>query len=158
MMQVELTWPELRRAMYVGVDRMVRALYTNRVPQHGLHRDDVAAHIIGALGEGAFAKAIDTYWIGDRGAPDGGDADVGPFHVRAAAQWPAHLIIRPRDRDDEPFVLVGVGPLPRFRIAGWCYAREGKVPAYLQRFDTNSCWFVPLEALRPLSEWGNDGG
>lgn len=153
MNDVRLSWSELRRAGHVGIDRYVRVLAARHstdayVPDH----PEWEAHVLGAWGECVVAKVTDCYWIGDLGRPDGGAGDVGSMHVRTAARSDRKLILHDDDVDDEPFILVVPLRLPQFRIVGWCYGREGKLPVYWETFTGRPAYFVPQDVLRPLSE------
>ena len=151
---VTLSIPELRHAAYLGIDRYIRAIANDRSPLWGQGHNDPAAHILGAWGECVVARAIDCYWSETLGHPDGGDADVGAFHVRTAPDPKYRLILHPEDHDSAPYVLVVIERLPSFRVAGWCYGSDGKQekfwgdPAGTGRH----AFFVPQSALRPLVE------
>lgn len=152
MTDVSLSWPEIRSAAYGGIDRMIRARAKGFAPAYGVPRDEIAADIIGAIGEVVVAKTIGCYWTGDLGRTDGGAPDIGPFHVRTRPRSDGELILWPNDRDDGPFLLVVFDRLPYFRIVGWCYGREGKVPEF-EATTGRPGYFVPQRVLRPLSEF-----
>ena len=149
---VHLSWPELRRAAHVGIDRYVRALAQRRTLQHGESPDDWQNHVVGAWGECVIAKTTGHYWPVDNDRPDRGAADVGPLHVRTAQIATGRLILHDEDDGDAPFILVVLVRLPRFRIVGWCYGRDGKVPGYWETFTGRPAYFVPQSALRPIGE------
>ena len=147
---VDLSWPELRLAGHVGIDRFVRARARQLAPAGGVERDDWHADVVGAWGEFVVAKTTGTYWA-DVGGPDRHAPDVGRYHVRTTQRADDRLILRAADPDDEPYVLVVPVRLPRFRIVGWCYGYEGKLDEYLEApCGRPSAWFVPQHVLRPF--------
>lgn len=148
---VTLSWPELRLAGHIGIDRFVRARARKWRALYGQGQDEWWAHVLGAWGEIVVAKAANIYWPGDLGCPDNGRPDVGGYHVRARTRSDYDLIIRDDDDDDGRFVLVVPGALPRFRIIGECLGREGKLPEYRRDYGGRPpAYFVPQDALRPL--------
>src|SRR3954468_1752974 len=78
LMFLNLTQQEFRLASYAGIDRFARALFGGRKNNYGLGHNAFDAHVIGAYGEIAVARATDHYWMPDRGKPDHGAPDVGP--------------------------------------------------------------------------------
>lgn len=149
-MRVTLSWPELRTAAHIGIDQYVRALSRNHQPAHGAHWNDWHKHVIGAWGECVIAKATGTYWV-DTNGPDGGAADVGPYHVRTTHHPNGCLPLHETDIDDEPFVLVILERLPSFRIAGWCIAEDGKQPQHWRTDVPNPAYFVPQVRTAPMA-------
>lgn len=151
-MLITLTTSELRLAGYAGMDRFVRAVAAGRRDNYGAPPNMFDSHVIGAWGEIAVARATDHYWAADRGKPDRGAADVGPYHVRTGAHPGCHLLLHHPDQDDEPFVFVVLHKLPVLEIVGWCNGEEGKRPEYWKtgREPFDPCYFVPSSILRPL--------
>lgn len=149
-MIVTLTWPDLRTAAYLGIDRWIRNLANGRRDRYGDGTgQDWRAHVVGAWGECAVAQATDHYWT-ERGAPDRGAPDVGPFHVRTAPD-PRHcLILHDRDDDGAVFVLALAVTLPTVDIVGWCYGHEGKRREHWRDDVPVPAYFVPRSLLRPL--------
>ena len=152
---VRLTWPEVRHAAYIGIDRFAHARRAKRPVNHGAGVDDTMPDVLGAWGELALAKMTGTYWAGDLEKPDRGAPDVGPWHVRTASRTNDSLLLHPEDRDDEPFVLVSLVAIPVLRVMGWCLAADGKH----ERFWKNptgrpgrDCYFVPPMDLSPVNE------
>jgi len=147
---VQLSWSELRYGAQAGVDRHVRALSSVRTETFGAQRDDWNAHIIGALGELAFAKARGSYWCPDLGRPDRGAADVDGFHVRTRAHATDDLALHRSDDDAGVFVLVVLDGLPTFRIVGTCTGAEGKRDEWW--CPTRPVFFVPQAQLTPWQD------
>jgi hypothetical protein len=101
--------------------------------------------MIGALGECAVAKATGLYWSPDVNVfkvPDVG-ADL---HVRTTNLSTGRLIIRERDPDG--IYVLAVGELDEFIIHGWIHSDEAKHP----KFWRTDAWWIPQNALHPLSE------
>lgn len=148
-MRVNLEWFEVSRAALVGVSRNVEALRkgcVNRMPVN----DEWSIHILGALGECAFAKATNRYWNGSVNTFKAG-GDVGDnIQIRTRSRHSYDLIVRDGDKDGDVFVLVTGGP-HEFTIHGWMPAAEAKQ----QKFRANyggygDAYFVPQSALRPI--------
>jgi hypothetical protein len=116
-------------------------------------------HIEGALAEMAAAKALDKFYAGAQGTrlgeskPDGGD--VGRIQVRCRPadylDQEKRLIIQPRDRDDEDFLLV-VGRHGVYRMVGWINAGLAKRhPEWIANpGNFGDAWFVPQAALEEI--------
>jgi hypothetical protein len=151
LLDVRLPIGELQRAGHHGLTRHARALYNRNAPAHGVAVDDWRAHVLGAWGECVVARVTDHYWPTDVG-PDRGSPDVGPWHVRTRAHADDELIIRERDADGGPFVLVVLVRLPVFRIVGWCYGHEGKRAEWWTDHGNGRppAYFVPHTPLRPF--------
>jgi hypothetical protein len=150
-MFLSLTQQEFRLASYAGIDRFARALFGGRKNNYGLGHNAFDAHVIGAYGEIAVARATDHYWMADRGKPDHGAPDVGPYHVRTAPVPDRCLLLHKEDQDDEPFVLVVLHELPLLQIVGWCNGSDGKLSKYWREKNVREpCYFVPQSALQPL--------
>lgn len=148
MTAVRLEWFEVSRAAIVGVSRNVEAL--RKGYQQKLRGKDESweRHVLGALGECAFAKATNRYWSGSVNtfkAPD-----VGSIQVRTRSQSSYDLIVRDDDNDDDVFVLVTGGPV-EFTIHGWIRASDAKKEKFVSDYGGyGEAYFVPQAALRPI--------
>lgn len=148
-MNVNLEWFEVSRAALVGVSRNVEAMRkgcVNRLPVN----DEWSIHILGALGECAFAKATNRYWNGSVNTFKSG-GDVGDnIQIRTRSKHSYDLIVRDGDKDDDVFVLVTGGPT-EFAIHGWMPAREAKQPKFRANYGGyGEAYFIPKSALRPI--------
>ena len=150
MIEVELTLEELIRAANVGVRRQAVNVEKQRRDQHGVSYDEGwKTHISGAIGECAFAKAIDVFWSG---ALKFRAQDVGPWEVRTA-RGEGRLILHPKDKDESKFVLVQRLTWLRYRVVGWIYAKDGKQPGWWENptgEHGRTAFFVPIEALQEV--------
>jgi hypothetical protein len=146
---VNLTVDELRLAAAVGVERQIQALQNSRRPVYGeAAGGDWQAHIEGAAAEMAVARWFDRFWAGALG--DLMAADVGKLQVRATRHPNGSLILHDRDKDNDAFILV-IGVSPRFLLAGWIYARDGKQQQYWRTDTGRPAFFVPQGALRSFA-------
>lgn len=146
-MDVDLTWGEATIAGHVGLLRQIKALQHGRTERYGRAANPWASHIEGAAGEYVVARALDRHWSGALN-PNG--VDVGPVEVRTRGGSDYDLVIRPKDADDTPVVLV-TGRIPRFRIAGWILAGDAKRAEWWRSYDGRPPYFyVPQAALKPL--------
>ena len=148
-MQVTLEWFEVSRAALVGVSRNVEALRKGLQNARPTNESDWHVHILGALGECAFAKATGRYWSGSVNTFKVG-GDVGEnIQIRTRSKHSYDLIVRDADKDDDVFVLVTGGPHD-FAIRGWMPASEAKQEKYRNDYGGyGEAYFVPASALRP---------
>lgn len=150
MTAVTLEWFEVARAALVGVSRNVEAMRkgcVNRMPIN----DEWSIHILGALGECAFAKATGRYWAGSVNTFKRG-GDVGLVQVRTRSCDHYDLIVRHDDADEDVFVLVTGGPND-FTIRGWMLASEAKQKKYRNDYGGHGvAYFVPQSELRPIGD------
>ena len=147
-MHVRLEWFEVSRAALVGVSRNVEALRKgciNRLPIN----DEWGIHVLGALGECAFAKATNRYWSGSVNTFK--DADVGDnIQIRTRSKHSYDLIVRDGDRDDDLYVLVTGGPA-EFTLHGWMRCGDAKRAKYRANYGNyGEAYFVPQSALQPM--------
>lgn len=152
-MEVTLEKYELMMAGFVGVIRQAESMAKGSKDKV-MKADPFQVHNVGAQGEVAFAKAMNLFWPGHFNYFTG--PDIGKsIQIRTATQKPdspyqPDLPIRPRDKDDDVFVLVIASP-PQFKVAGWCYGREG--PELGKKANPNGgspAYFVPVDKLRPI--------
>ena len=150
-MDVTLEWYEIQMAADVGVRRNVEALSKNRRRsfEGGLSTWD--AHILGACGEMAFAKAFGLYWeAGVNTFKAGGD--VCAVEVRTRSRHDYELIVRDNDPDGRVFFLVTGGP-NTFRLHGWIKSEEARRPEWRKNHGAyQPAYFVPHSALRSLDQ------
>lgn len=154
-MNVSLEWFEVSRAALVGVSRNVEALRKgcqNRLPIN----DEWSIHILGALGECAFAKATNRYWNGSVNTFKAG-GDIGEaIQIRTRSRHDYDLIVRDGDRDDDLFVLVTGGPND-FRVHGWMRGKDAKRPEYRQNYGSyGAAFFVPKDKLLDVASLRED--
>jgi len=145
-MTVTLNRNEIIMAAFVGVRRQCESVLMGSKDANYQQDSGWQAHIEGALGEMAFAKALGLYWDGSVNTFKTA-ADVGAIQVRTRSKPHYELIVRDNDRNDDLFALVR-GKCPTYQIVGfikcgqakrfeWKKAHGGGVPAY----------FVPDSAL-----------
>lgn len=149
-MKVVLAPSEMMQAALVAVMRQVTNIRDGRRHAHGL-RDELTgwgAHIEGACGEYAVAKALGVFWNGALG--DLRADDVGQLQVRATPRADGCLLLHDTDPDDRAFVLV-TGALGEYVVRGWVSAADGKQRRYWRDTTGRPCYFVPQSALRPMT-------
>lgn len=135
---------EMFDAAMKEVRRHVQNKFSGRKPRYGLTGVGWNEGMVGALGEAAVAMFFNVYWSGAIG--DLGAKDVGRLQVRTRTEQWHNMILHEADNDDDYFVLVHYDA-PRFHIAGWIQARDGKRPEFWQEKTGRPCYFVPTEAL-----------
>lgn len=145
---VELEWFEVSRAALVGVARNVEAYRKGCVSKMQIG-EEWNAHILGALGEAAFAKATNRYWSGSVNTFKA--ADVGDnIQIRTRSRHSYDLIVRDGDRDDDVYVLVTGGP-SEFEVHGWIRCGDAKRDEFRANYGMHGeAFFVPKERLMPM--------
>lgn len=151
---VILTESEIILAGSVCVQRYAQNLSRGKKEMYGAEDSRGFQYMMdGALGEIAVAKWLGLYWNGQVGNLLA--ADVGSIQVRATRRAPPDLILHPRDKDEDVFVLVGLTGNQAI-IFGWCLGVEGKDRRYWEdRYNNDRpAYFVPLSAdpLKPFDE------
>lgn len=166
-MKVKLTKAELFTAALNGVMRQIeiiadgRTLTCGRDPDKGWQQN-----IEGANAELAFAKFTGLHW---EGKGEIGGKDVGPYQVRVTPHADGHLLLQPKDKDDDVFWLL-VGRDGDYDIKGWITGIDGKAVAPRTDKANNGrpCYWVPQSALEPAKgramsycrfstdNWGSD--
>ena len=146
-MNVNLEWFEVSRAALVGVARNVEAIRKGLQNARPTNEKDWDIHILGALGECAFAKATNRYWNGSVNTFKSG-GDVGAtIQIRTRSKHHYDLIVRDEDKDGDLFVLVTGGP-HEFVIRGWMRASDAKKDEYRQDYGSyGAAYFVPQSRL-----------
>lgn len=150
--EITLTPQEAQYAAMVGIQRHIEALRAARPDRYGANTDDGwTLHIEGAAGELAVAKHLGVYWAAPVNTYSTG-GDVGALQVRTRSRHDYDLIVRPKDRDTDRFILV-TGRTPHFRLHGWITGAEAKQDRYLQTHGGREpAWFVPAANLHPMEE------
>lgn len=152
---VVLTWAELEIAAAVGTRRNIESLRDGNKPHRllGGHEDlpGWQGHIEGAAGESAVAKFLNRYWSGSVNTFKTG-GDVGDVQVRTRSRHNFELIVRPKDRDEDWFVLV-TGLAPVFLVHGCLRGGDAKRPEWSATHGGGApAWFVPQSEMRPFQQ------
>lgn len=109
--------------------------------------------IDGALGEIAFSKLLGL--VRESTVNTFKKPDVDGAEVRHTRFFEGHLVVRPRDLDDIPFVLVTGLTLFQYRIVGYMMGRDAKKDEWYGVLDkkrpNQPSWNVPYNKLLPLS-------
>lgn len=152
-MQVTLEWFEVSRAALVGISRNVEALRKGLQNSRPTNENEWHIHVVGALGECAFAKATGRYWSGSVNTFKSG-GDIGKnIQVRTRSKHSYDLIVRDGDKDDDIFVLVTGGPTD-YEIRGWMLARDAKSEKYRANYGGyGDAFFVPAKDLHSISQF-----
>lgn len=105
--------------------------------------------INGALGEYIASLALDKEW----NLPGGvGQSDlIGGIEVRTIMSGDRKLLIKPKDKDDSPFVLViGTDNHLIWRVAGYLHGRDGKKALFKDPY--RPIYLVDQAYLNPILE------
>lgn len=155
---VKLSFEEGLLAAMQGCIQMMRAVQTNRVGHdHGgmsgrSQRERWAQAIHGQLCEHAVAKLLGVFPKASVSGID--ENDPGGIAIRGTPWETGALIVNESElpaADSTPFVLV-VGHWPQFRVVGWIYGREARVPKFWRPDERPASWWVPQSALRQITE------
>ena len=144
-MRVVLTQAEKTRARDEAIKRQDDAIAKRRHARYGNPTDDYEAHIIGAMGELAVAKALKIEWDGNFG--DLGAADVGSYQVRSTKHAGGGLIVHPGEKG--VFILV-TGKDGVYDIRGWAMAGDVQNPLYWKGGWSRPAFLMPQIALNPM--------
>ena len=151
MIEVTLEYYEVAQAAHVGRLRNLSAMsrgYETKMPGR-----EWQAHIEGACGEIAVAKAAGKYWGGSINTfKDGGDIASTGWEVRTRSSHDHDLIIRDNDPDGRVFILV-TGLSPTFRIHGWIKSEDAKREEWRKDFGGHGpAYFVPKKLLKNMED------
>ena len=145
---------EIHHAAQVGIFRWLDCIKNKRNSKDGMERDlsrYIGDHVIGAIGECAYAKWKGVYW--DKSIRTFKQPDVGDMQIRANGYKAGQLILRPDDKDEDPFALVCLYDMYKPIVRGWGICGEIKEDKYIRNPNKGiPCWMIPYEELRPVSE------
>jgi hypothetical protein len=130
--------------------RRISSIWKGLENKHGIEDDEGwSADIEGAAGEMAAAKALNLYCSHPVNTFKGG-ADVGEYEIRTTSKSSNKLIVRDRDDNDRPFVLV-TGTAPHFTVHGWIMGKDAKQEKWKKApNDRPPAWFVPQSSLHAI--------
>ena len=154
-MMVKLCPQEGYMSAMVGLRRQLEALRAGFTDRNGAGQLDPAraffAHINGAQGECAAARALGAYWPMTINAAKALPDLLPDWQVRTRVKHEHDLIVRDDDADEQRFVLV-TGTFPDFVVHGWILGRDAKRPEWREDRGERSapCYWVPQDALHPL--------
>ena len=156
-MKVHFTADECVMGATAGIFRQMWALSHGCRDYHGADSrvNGWQVAIEGCLGEHAVAKAANIWHCG-RGVFRG--PDVGEdWEVRTSGHRNGRLIIREKDHDEAPYILV-IGFCRDYELKGWMLGRDAKKECYLTAPDKTrqSCYCVPAADLKPMEELFNE--
>jgi hypothetical protein len=132
---VLLTEAESRIATWTGKQRRADAIANERDCGLGASSlvDDAGFHIRGAHAEYATSIALNLFWRPTIGLIH--EKDVGGLvQVRSIDDPRFSLVVKPKDCDEDPFVLVLQLSRLEYRLLGWLFADQVKRD-YPLRFD-----------------------
>ena len=154
MIAVRLDPAEALRVVIVGAQRQLASVYAGRTPGHRFDGDPWAAHIEGAAGEYAAAKALGIHWPGHVDAFDQvPDLAPQPWDVRTAAPG-RRLIVHPEDPDDRLSILV-LGSMPDYQVVGYMRNRDAKDRRWWDDpAGGRPAYFIPADRLQPTQPRG----
>jgi hypothetical protein len=148
---VELDEAEVSEATACGRKRFESAKRKKRKDYLG--EPSLDSHVLGALGERAFAKWINEPWTCSMNG-FGGAADVRGVQVRTVPKTSGELKVRADDPDRRPCVLV-VSHGARLWLRGWLLAAEARrLGSTADPGDRGRpATFVKPGLLRPMQEF-----
>jgi hypothetical protein len=146
---VELSQHNMMMAGLVGVTRHIKGMF--KIGTYGIDNSTKGwqANCDGACGEMCVSMTYDKYWDGAIGNFEAKDA--GEYQVRSTTYPNGSLILHPRDKDEDVFILVLTHKSPRFILKGWMYAKEGKLEKHWDKDKPNPAFFVKQKYLHDMS-------
>jgi hypothetical protein len=150
---VSLTWYEYSVAAHVANLRCIESNRDGRLNAHGFTKGSGwEVNVEGAGAELAVAKYFGWYWdfsVNTFKAPDLGSK----VQVRWTHSHNFSLIVRPRDPEDDVYVLVS-GWGPDYKIQGFMYGHEAKNQLWLRTESTGrpDAYMVPNDRLTPIEQ------
>lgn len=147
---VSLTKREMTMAAECGAMRNILAVFDDRRPTPPIDPIGWNAHIEGACGEVAVAKAFGWFWSPTCNTFH--DADIGThFQVRARSKHHYDLHIRNKDNPDHCYILA-TGIAPDFILRGWIKGVDARQDRFLLNpGGYGEAWFVPQGDLLDLA-------
>jgi len=150
---VELNPMEMRMARAIGNARQDRRDAAGNRNAKGNTSRGAADHIVGVMGELAFAKVANRYPSGlflDKDEDD----DVGGIQVRTRRKHYMDLYLWKTDPTDAFYALM-TGEGPRFNFQGFIHGSKAAVPEYWTKgkvggFPRVDCFVIPHSALSKL--------
>lgn len=149
MIEIHLTREEEEKAVAMVKERRQISRDIG-LKQSAMMRDDLRIDIIGGLGEMAVAKflgcEVTTAVYTAQGKSDA--KDVGPVEVRSSELPTSSLIIRPKDFDETPYILVRTHKRPCYHLMGWLLGKDGKQKKYERNPGNHGlAYFIPAQDL-----------
>jgi len=112
------------------------------------------AHIEGACGEVAAAKALGRFWSPSVNTFDA--ADIGlRLQVRTRSRHEYELYVRPRDVENHPdhAMILVTGKAPLFVVRGYIIAKDACRDDWLKEYGSRPpAWFVPQQQLLDIDD------
>lgn len=108
--------------------------------------------VLGCIGEVAASRILNVAWTGcGKKGPDTRDVG-GLIEIRAVSDQYRGLLLRPRDIEQTPYLLMRVDVDGRTGTAlGWSVKAEVVASGRLLGGGTDTpCWILPVSRLRPL--------
>ena len=148
---IEITLTDYEMAMAANAACLRNIAAKKKYKQVTFMKGEWQAHIEGACGEIAVAKAMGKYWGGSVNTfKKGGDIDSTGWEVRTRSKDSYDLIIRKDDPDGRKFILV-TGVSPSFKIWGWIKSEDAKRAEWLENYGGHKeAYFVPKDKLRGM--------
>lgn len=150
MTEIQLSNHNLQTAGLVGVGRHIKGI--KKEGQYGCNNVAVGWQVNcdGACGEMALAKYLGVFWDGNMGNFQA--ADVGALQVRTNPNAWGDLMLHPKDKDEDIFVLILSDKMPSYTLRGWIYGHEGKLQKWWRDgAKGRPAFFVPQSELHDMS-------
>ena len=157
MLKITLTEKQLSYAKAMGKKRHS---YDKTLGVKGAYniskKDNDSDHIDiqGCIAEYAVSLALDKEWIGFATDFQNINADVGSnLQVRSTYHPYGNLILHPKDKDEQIFILVRLHDLPCVDIMGWALGKDIKQKRYWSEPVPNRpCYLYPYQLLNSMEE------
>ena len=162
-MIIELTPTELQEATDVGKKRRAFNESKRTSAAYGFDNANkekaLKIDIQGAIAEKSIAKTLNLNWIPFSEEFKTLVSDVGDnVQVRSTDYKQGNLLVHPKDKDEQIFILVRLHNLPKCEIVGWIKGKDGKKQQYWEdgtnwpAFKNRPCYRVPAYKLNLIED------
>ncbi len=156
-MKIVLTKEQINQANKAGNDRQSYNEKIGKKDAYGFRGNGRKIHIQGATAELAVSIALNEDWIDFSEDYELLEADVGKnIQVRSTDYKYGNLLIHPKDKDEQVFILVKSHNFPEMEIVGWIKGADAKKDEYWEdgsnwpAFRNRPCYRVPYQKLNPI--------
>jgi len=154
---ITLTKEQQKYANQIGSKRQEYNESINKKDAYGFKGDGKKIHIQGARAELSVALALKQDWADFKEDYTSIMADVGDnIQVRSTDYKDGNLLVHPKDKDNQVFVLVKSHNYPEMEISGWVLGKDAKKKEFWEdgsnfpKFKGRACYRFPHEKLKPI--------
>jgi DNA polymerase III alpha subunit len=155
---IVLTKEQQKYANQIGAKRQKYNESINKKDAYGFKGNGEKIHIQGARAELSVSLILKQDWTDFKKNYTSIMADVGKnIQVRSTNYREGNLLVHPKDKDDQVFVLVKSHNYPEMEISGWILGKDAKRKEFWEdgtnwpKFKGRACYRFPYERLNPIT-------